>query len=144
MKKKSGMEKFLARVKKQKALGIIYNIPNVDAALLVNRLLDEKKHIVINARDAYTSAMLKYRLGSKLKVKGLSFNMLPELLQGKIITVNNADMIKESYARVFDDFRRYGVPLLLLMHSDSAMKDLRKWPSYTRVMTIEADFKLLN
>jgi len=137
------MDKFVERVQKQKALGIIYNIPNVDAALLVNRLLDEKKLIVVNASDAYTSSMLKYRLGSKFKVKGFSFNMLPALTDGKIITINHADIIKESYARVFEDFRQYGIPLLLLMHSDSAMKDLRKWSSYSRVMTIEADFKML-
>lgn len=138
------MDKFIERIIKQKAIGIIYNIPDADASLLVNRLLDEGKHIVINAHDAYTSAMLRFRLGSKLKVRQFTFSMLPSLIDGNLIILKDADIIKPSYSRVFEDFHKYKIPLLLLMNSDAIMDDLRHYAAYNRVMTIEADFKIVN
>jgi hypothetical protein len=55
------------RVLKKKAIGIIYNIHKDDEAALQNYLLDEK-HIVVKGSDAYTSAMLLFRLGKIPKI----------------------------------------------------------------------------
>jgi hypothetical protein len=132
------------RIIKKKAVGIIYNVPKNDRALLQNKLLDEKKHLVVQGRDVYTSAMLKMRLGHQLKVKHLSYNMLPTLLDGKMITITDADMIKESYNKIFDDFFKYKIPLLLLVNKDAAMDDIRKLSAYTRVLTMEFDYSSIN
>ena len=63
MKKLAGI---IDRVQKKKAVGVIYNIPKDCAARLHNKLLDNK-HIVVKGSDAYTSAMLLFRLGKKFK-----------------------------------------------------------------------------
>lgn len=130
------------RIIKKKAIGIIYNIPLNDEAILQNKLLDDK-HILIKGTDAYTSAMLVFRLGKKFNTKHLSLKMVPSFINGNIICVTGADGIKSSYSRVLDDFNKYKIPLLLLMHSDSPMKDFRKLGAYNRVLTIEQDYSTL-
>jgi hypothetical protein len=132
------------RIIKKKAVGIIYNVPQIDKVILQNKFLDEKKHLVVHGRDVYTSAMFRNRLGTQLKVKHLSYNMLPTLLDGKMITIMDADMIKESYNKIFDDFFKYKIPLLLLVNKDTAMDDIRKLSTYTRVLTMEFDYTSLN
>lgn len=140
MKRK--VNNIIARIKRKKAVGILYNMPEADQAALHNKLLDGK-HIVFNAQDAYTSVMLLYRLGSRLKMKGLSFDQLPGLIDGKIICITGADIIKTSFAKVFDDSHKYRIPLLLLMNNGSKMTDIRKLPVYRRIFTIEQDYKTL-
>jgi hypothetical protein len=141
---KQNVLNIINRIIKKKAVGIIYNVPKNDKAILNNKLLDEKKHLVIHGKDAYTSAMFRHRLGRELKIKNLSFNMLPTLLDGKMITVIDADMIKDSYSLIFDDFFKYKIPLLLLVNKDTAMDDIRKLSAYTRVLTMEFDYTSLN
>jgi hypothetical protein len=141
---KKKMNHFVNRVIKQKAIGIIYNIPEPDSTILVHNLLDDKRHIAVDAHDAYTSAMLRNRLSSMLKMKNISYSMLPSILDEKMITVYKADVIKPSYSRVIDDFYKYKVPILFLMNSDTFMNDFRKFSAYNRVLTIEVDFTTLN
>ena len=130
------------RVRKKKAVGIIYNIPKNDQAVLQNKLLDQK-HIIINGSDAYTSVMLLYRLQKILKVKRLQLSMIPGLINGNIIVLTSADGIRSSYSKVLDDFNKYKIPLLILMNSDAPMKDFRKLGAYQRVLTIEQDYQSL-
>ena len=137
------------RVRKKKAVGIIYNIPKNDQAVLQNKLLDQK-HIIINGSDAYTSVMLLYRLQKILKVKRLQLSMIPGLINlpdgkagGKIIVLTSADGIRSSYSKVLDDFNKYKIPLLILMNSDAPMKDFRKLGAYQRVLTIEQDYSTI-
>jgi hypothetical protein len=130
------------RVLKKKAIGIIYNIHKDDEAALQNYLLDEK-HIVVKGSDAYTSAMLLFRLGKRLNTKHLQFKMIPGFINGYVICITGADGIKSSYSRVLDEFNKYKIPLLLLMHSDAPMKDFRKLGAYQRVLTIEQDYSTL-
>ena len=130
------------RVRKKKAVGIIYNIPKNDQAVLQNKLLDQK-HIIINGSDAYTSAMLLFRLGKKFKTKHLQLKMVPGFINGCIICITDADGIKSSYSKVLDDFNKYKIPLLILMNSDAPMKDFRKLGAYQRVLTIEQDYQSL-
>ncbi len=131
------------RVMKRKAVGIIYNMPKNVVAILQNRLLDEKKAIVIHGQDAFTSAMFIYRMQSILKIKHLSYNMIPTLIDSKMIMVTHADMIKSSFNKVISESFKYKIPILLLMNSDVAMPDFRKLKAYQRVFTIEQDFSKL-
>lgn len=140
MKKK--VQNIIDRVMKKKAIGIIYNIPKNDLAMIQNSLLDDK-HIVIRGHDAYTVGMLSNRLGRQLKAKHFSFNMLPALVIGKMVTITDADIIKDSFGRVMDDFYKYKTPLLLLMINDVSMDNLRNLKAYSRVLTIERDYKTL-
>lgn len=55
------------RVKKHKAIGIIFNLPPDEEAKIEKILLDEN-HIIIKGTDAYRGEMLRYRLGKKFKV----------------------------------------------------------------------------
>ena len=132
----------IERVLNKKAVGIIYNVPKNDEAILQNKLLDGK-HIVIKGSDAYTSAMLMFRLSKKLNAKHLQSKMIPGFINGYLICITNADGIKSSYSRVLDEFSKYKIPLLLLMHSDAPMKDFRKLGAYQRVLTIEQDYSTL-
>lgn len=141
--KKNDIKNFIGRVKKQKACGIIYNYPKDDSAMLVHNLLDNK-NIALDGINAYSSDMLKNRLGSWLKIKGLKYNMLPSLIEDKLIVIYRADIIKGSYSKVLDDFHKYKIPLLLIMHNETAMKDFRKLAAYNRVLTIEADYNIFN
>ncbi len=131
------------RVIKRKAVGIIYNIPKTDEAILQNKLLDQKKAVVIRGRDAYTAPMFMFRLSSKLKIKNITFNQVAAFIEGKLITVTGADVIKSSYNRIIDDAYKYKVPLLILMNSDTTMKDFRKLKAYTKILTIEQDYNYL-
>ncbi len=133
----------ISRVIKRKAVGIIYNIPSNDVALLQNKLLDDKKAIIIKGRDAYTAPMFLYRLSSSLKIKNLSFHMVPYLIEGKLITITDADLIKSSYTRVLDDCNKYKVPILFLMNQDAVMIEFRKMKAYQKVLTIEQDYLIL-
>ena len=130
------------RVLNKKAIGIIYNIPNNDEAQLQNKLLDDK-HIVVKGTDAYTAPMLLFRLGKKLNTKRLQTKMIPGLINGNIICVTDADGIKNSFSRVLDDFHKYKIPLLILMHSNAPMRDFRNLGAYKRVLTIEQDYENL-
>lgn len=139
------MKKILSivdRVMKRKAIGIIYNIPPDEEKKLEKKLIEEN-HIVIKGSYAYRGAMLQYRLGSELNAKHFRFCMLPGLLNNQIICIKNADTLKPSYARVLDEFHKYKIPLLLLMNSDTLMKDFRKLSSYYSVLTIEQDYETL-
>jgi hypothetical protein len=131
------------RVIKRKAVGIIYNVPKIDEALLQNRLLDEHKVLPIKGRDAYTHSMLLHRLSSKLKIKHIQFSMIPALIDDKIIMITGADMIKNSYNRILDESYKYKIPLLIIMNNETAMKDFRKFAAYQRVFTIEQNYKTL-
>lgn len=142
-KRKNEIKKFIERVRKQKACGIIYNFPKSENAVFINNFLDDK-NIAFDAIQVYTSDMLRNRLASWLKIRGLQFNMLPSLIENKIICVYRADMIKSSYSRVLDDFHKNKVPLLLIMNDDKAITNFRKFAAYKRVLTIEADYKIFN
>lgn len=141
MRKK--IQNIVERVRRTKATGIIYNIPKDDAALLQNKLLDNREVIALRGRQAPNSAQFLYRLGYLLKIKHLKFCMLPALLDGKVILINEADVLKQSYSKVMEDLHKNKVPLLLLMHSDAPMKDFRKLPAYYKVLTIEQDYSHL-
>lgn len=130
------------RVNKRKALGIVFNIPKSDEALLQNKLLDEK-HLVFKGTDVYTSAMLGFRLSKRLKMKNVSIDMLPSLIDGKVIVITGADILKESYGKIFLDSNKYKVPFLLLMNREQKMSDLRKLPMYNKILTIEQNYLTL-
>lgn len=139
------MKKILSiidRVRKRKAIGIIYNIP-VDEEIKLEKKLIEENHIIVKGSYACRGAMLQYRLGIKLKLKHFRFCMLPGMLEGRIICIKGADTLKPSYSRVLDDFHKYKIPLLLLMNNDSSMNDFRKLGAYHRVFTIEQDYLTL-
>lgn len=133
----------IERVKKAKATGLIYNLPKTQAALLQNKLLDKKAVVAIKGRDAYTPPMLMFRLGHQLKMKRLTVNMLPDLLDGKIILINEADMLKPSYNKVLEQFKEAKIPLLLLFNNGHGIKTFRKLPVYNTMLTIEQDYKYL-
>lgn len=135
--------KIIERVKKKNAVGIIYNIPKNDSALLNNRMLDDKLCIAVNAHDAYTAQMFNYRLGLYLKIKRFNLSMLPGLIDDKILLVNSADVIMPSFSKVLDELQRLKIPLLLLMHNEVSMDKVRKMNAYNRVLTIEYDYNSL-
>ena len=130
------------RVNKRKALGIIFNVPKDQEAQILNKLLDEK-HLVFKGNDVYTSAMLGFRLSKKLKMKDVSIDMLPSLIEDKIIVITNADILKESYTKVFQESSKYKVPFLLLMNRDHKLTDFRKLPFYQHILTIEQNYQTL-
>jgi len=130
------------RVNKRKALGIIFNVPKDQEAQIQNKLLDEK-HLVFRGNDVYTSAMLNFRLSKRLKMKGVSIDMLPSLIDGKVIVITSADILKESYTKVFQESSKYKVPFLLLMNRDQKLTDFRKLPFYHHILTIEQNYQTL-
>jgi hypothetical protein len=130
------------RVNKRKALGIIFNVPKDQEAQIQNKLLDDK-HLVFRGNDVYTSAMLNFRLSQKLKMKGVSIDMLPSLIDGKVIVITSADILKESYTKVFQESSKYKVPFLLLMNRDHKLADFRKLPFYQHILTIEQNYQTL-
>lgn len=131
------------RVKKKNAVGIIYNIPKNECAMLINKMLDDKMHIVVRGTDAFKSQMLSHRLGREFKIKHFSLSMLPGLIDGKLITINGADVVMPSYSKILEDFSKMKIPLLLLIHNEVSMEKIRKFSAYTRVLTIEYDYKNL-
>ncbi len=130
------------RVNKRKALGIIFNIPKDHEAKIQNRLLDDH-HLVFRGNDVYTSAMFSYRLSNKLKMKDVSIDMLPSLIEGKVLVITGADILKESYEKIFKDSAKYKVPILLLMNRDQKIADLRKMKVYNKILTIEQNYQTL-
>lgn len=130
------------RVNKRKALGIIFNVPKDQEAQIQNKLLDDK-HLVFKGNDVYTSAMLNFRLSKRLKMKGVSIDMLPSLIDGKVIVITSADILKESYTKVFQESSKYKVPFLLLMNRDQKLTDFRKLPFYHHILTIEQNYQTL-
>ncbi len=130
------------RVNKRKALGIIFNVPKDQEAQIQNKLLDDK-HLVFRGNDVYTSAMLNFRLSKRLKMKDVSIDMLPSLIDDKVIVITNADILKESYTKVFQESSKYKVPFLLLMNRDQKLTDFRKLPFYQSILTIEQNYQTL-
>lgn len=130
------------RVSRRKALGIIFNVPKNDEAAIQNKLLDQH-HLVFKAIDVYTSAMLGFRLSKRLKLKNISIDMLPSLIDGKIIVITGADILKESYGKIFLECSKYKVPFLLLMNREQKLSDLRKLPVYNKILTIEQNYLTL-
>lgn len=127
------------RVKKAKATGLIYNLPKQEAAKLQNKLLDRREVIVVRGRDAYTPPMLMFRLGHQLKVKRLTINMLPDLLDGKTLMITEADMLKPTYNKTIEQCKDLKIPLLLLFNNGHGIKEFRKLPVYNKILTIEQD-----
>jgi hypothetical protein len=66
--------------------------------------------------------------------------MLPAALEGKILTITNADFVAKSYSRVLEDCSKNNVPLLLLLGTQEPLDCIRKFHSYNRVLTIEQDY----
>lgn len=130
------------RVQKRKALGIIFNVPKDHEAKINNKLLDNH-HLVFKGNDVYTTAMLTFRLSKRLKIKNVSVDMLPSLIDGKVIVITGADIIKESYAKLFLESSKYKVPILLLMNREQKISDLRKLPVYNKILTIEQNYTTL-
>ena len=130
----------IARVKKAKAVGLIYNLPKQEAALLQNKLLDRREVLLIKGRDAYTPPMLMFRLKNIFKIKGLTIQMLPDLLDGKMILINEADMLHASYNKVLEQIKEAKIPLLLLFNNGHGIKEFRKLPVYNKILTIEQDY----
>ena len=133
-------DKIINRVQNKKACGIIYNVPPVFSSVITNRLLDEGKHIAIDARSAYTYDMLFFRLSRYLKIPKIKAAMLPAALEGKILTITNADFITNNYARVMEDCSKNNIPLLLLFRTQEPLDSIRKFHSYNRILTIEQDY----
>jgi len=138
------LNNIIQRVDKNKAIGIIYNCPKPQQEIYKNNLFPKQKAIIINGRDAYTAPMLQFRLGNLFKMKDLTFSQVPALLDGRMIVIINADIIKPSYSRVINDFFKYKVPMIIFMNTDTAMKDFRNLGSYQQVLTIEQDFNSSN
>jgi hypothetical protein len=130
------------RVGKRKALGIIFNVPKDHESQIQNKLLDDK-HLVFRGTDVYTTAMLNFRLSKRLKMKGVSIDMLPSIIDGKIIVITNADILKESYTKIFLECSKYKVPFLLLMNRDQKITDFRALPFYHKILTIEQNYLTL-
>lgn len=133
-------DKIINRVQKKKACGIIYNVPQIFSSIITNRLLDEGKHIAIDAKSAYTYEMLFFRLSQYLKIPKVKAAMLPAALEGKILTIFNADFVMTSYSRVLDDCSKNNVPLLLILKTKEPLESIRKYYSYNRILTIEQDY----
>lgn len=131
------------RIQKRNAVGIIYNIPKNDSAILINNLLDQHRSVVVQGSFADCYKTLAFRLGKQLDKKGFTYYMLPSLLDEKIVIVNNADLIKPSFSKVFDEFKKLKIPLLLLMNKEATMDKVRSFPAFSRVLTIEQNFKEL-
>jgi hypothetical protein len=140
MKKLLGI---IERIKKANAIGIIYNLSKQQAALLQNRLLDSRQVVVIRGKEAYTPPMLMFRLKHQLKMKLLTIDKLTDLLDGKLILINEADMLKPSYNKVLEEFNRCRIPLILLFNNGHAVKNFRKLPVYNQILTIEQDYHYL-
>lgn len=131
----------ISRIQKKKACGIVYNIPNVFSQIIVDRLLDEKRHFVFDARHAQDYHMLFHRLSTKFKIKRMTPEMLNAALEGRILTISHADFISDSYAKVLEDCSVNNVPLLLLFSAKEAVENVRKFYSYSKILTIEQDYK---
>lgn len=138
---KKQFDKIIDRVQKKKALGIIYNVPQTFSSLIVNRLLDEHKHIALDGKDAATYEMLFWRLSTYFKISKLKPEMLPAALNGKILTIFNADFIQNNYSRVIEVCSKNNVPLLLLFNTYQPLESIRKFYSYGKVLSIEQDYK---
>lgn len=130
------------RIEKRNALGFIYNIPKDDAKELIEKL-SPRKHLHIKCTDAPDYQMLKNRLGFILKMKGFSYDMLPGLIDNKILTLSAADIIKPSYSKVFQELSTLKIPMLLIMTTDSAMNRIRKFEAFNNSFTIEQNYKEL-
>lgn len=142
--KLNNLVRLTERIKKNNAIGIIYNVPKLsEVTILASKLLEEEKHIVYRGTDVATNAMLKYRLGYFFKVKHFDFSMLPTLLDGKMVTVYEADFVKDSFARAMEELYQLKIPLLLIFTSDAKLTELRNYGAYNRVMTIEYDYASL-
>jgi hypothetical protein len=135
------LNSILNRVIRTNSCAIIFNIPSANQSMLVNRLNDEKKHIAVNGRNASSSMMLLNRLSSLMKHPKLKYDMMPAVLNGKILTIFNADFIDSTFSRVFEACSQNKVPLLLLFNTDMPIERVRTMPGYQRVLTIEQDYK---
>jgi len=131
--------KILDRIIRNNAVGIIYNFNSEEQVEFLHRIQKEN-HIIIDGKGAFIPDMLKNRISYNLKIKNMSWNMLPTLIPGKMVVVTNADMIKNGFARVFEEFRKYKVPLLLLLNYDTNMVNIRNFHSYQTSMIIEYDY----
>lgn len=135
--------KIIERVKKKNAVGIIYNIPKNDCAMINNKLLDDKTHIPVKGTDAFKAQMLTHRLGREFKIKHFNLSMLPGLIEGKVLTILGADVLMPSYSKVIEDLSTMKIPLLLFIHNEVSMDKIRKMSAYNRVLTIEYDYRSL-
>jgi hypothetical protein len=134
----------IERVRKNKATGIIFNIPREDAETLESYLIENDSAVVIRGRVAPTSKQFFWRLGNLLKVKHLTCCMIPAALNGRIILISEADILRPSFNKAIEDCFNNKVPLLLLMNNNESMKEFRRLPAYDKVLTIEQSFTSLN
>ncbi len=131
--------KIVERIIRNNAVGIIYNFDSEDQKEFIDRI-QKDNHIIIDGKGAFTPDMLRNRISYYLKIKNMSWNMLPILIPGKMIAITNADMIKIGFARVFEDFKRNRIPLLLLLNKDTNMVNIRNFHTYQTSMIIEYDY----
>jgi len=138
---KKTLSNIIDRVQKRNAVGIIYNIPKNETAILINNLLDQHRSIVVQGSFADCYKTLAFRLGVQFKRKGFHYYMLPSIAENKIVVVLGADLIKPSYSKVFEEFKNIKIPLLLLLHKDAALDKIRSFPAFSHVLTMEQNFK---
>lgn len=140
---KKSLLRNIERIERKKAIGIFYNMPKDEAAILVNNLLDRKKAVHIRGKFADDKQSLKNRLGNYFQIKRFDYDMLPAAMEGRMLILSDADYIRPSYNYVIEKLSDYKIPMLLLMNHESALEKIRKFGMFNQVMTIEIDFNQL-
>lgn len=134
------IDSIAARIGKRKACGIIYNLPHIIALGTINRL--EQKGLIetVNVKENYNSPMILRELARRHKAGKIATANLPAVLDGKTLTLFNADFMQNDFSRFMEQCSRIGVPLLILLKTDAILNTIRGFHSYSRILTIEQDY----
>jgi len=138
MIKRKALE-IINRVEKRKAIGFIYNLP-FDSEKAIMEKMKKEQHLLLNGKNAYQWLFLKNRLQEIFENKNIDVDMLPNLLGSKMVVINNADMLTESYGKIFAEFSRNKIPMLLLLRAGNRMERIRKFENYNSILTIEQNY----
>jgi hypothetical protein len=135
------LSRVVKRVNRAKAIGIVYNIPQEDLADFDKKF---KNLISFDGKEVYHPTQLVIKLRQLFGLKRFSFNLLPALIEDKLIVIQHADFIGCSYNRVFSEFHQFKIPLLLLLNDERNMESIRNYKAYKSSLIIESDYKVLN
>ncbi|MBI1936684.1 MAG: hypothetical protein HYS25_01025 [Ignavibacteriales bacterium] len=137
---KQKFDRIIGRVRNKKACGIIYSVPPPLTLSEVNKMLEEHEILALDGEDACTYRRLYFWLSTKCGVPSMKAEMLPAALNGRMLTIYNADFISSDYTRVLHDCAKNNVPLLLILRTKEPLEKIRHFDCYNKILTIEQDY----
>ena len=143
MHNSSQINSIVKRVFRSKSVGVLYNIPLNEQFELEREFKNKNQFYVINGTGPFTANLFLKRIGLAEKITNPPFNMLPALVQSRMVVLIGCHSYTPSFSRILEELKSYGIPFFIMMSNEVSLKDFRELSAYNNVVTIEQDFKSL-